>query len=226
MSTRPLFVNVTIVLYLHRTLFASFNHDHIFRKPSILKATAKTSTNARDESANRERRKWPIGAYIGPVDIATQISGSGKYGSKRNSMPAMAVDEKQGEDAVTAEKSYPMLEVRRHNSRRSCWFVVHGKVYDVTPFLDEHPGGDDILIDSAGRDATREFEDVGHSDSARAQLEKLVIGVLREPTEEELAAAPADLAEEKGAGVGATIMKWALPLLLVLLAWVVRKYTK
>lgn len=129
-------------------------------------------------------------------------------------------------DGVSTEKAYPMLEVARHKTRRSAWLVKDGKVYDVTPYLDEHPGGDDILLDSAGRDATREFEDVGHSDSARAELAKFCIGVLRKPTDEELAAAPMELTEEKGSSLGTAIMKWALPLLLIVLAWAVRKYTK
>lgn len=37
-----------------------------------------------------------------------------------------------------------------------------------------------------GRDATREFEDVGHSGDARARLDTLVIGTVRPATDEEL----------------------------------------
>ena len=121
-------------------------------------------------------------------------------------------------------KAFPMLEVARHTSRRSAWLVVHGKVYDVTEYLDEHPGGDDILLDSSGRDATREFEDVGHSDGARAELDRLYIGDLREPTEEELAAAPEDLKHPTGSesSILQTILKWALPIALIVIAYFLR----
>ena len=37
-----------------------------------------------------------------------------------------------------------------HNKRDDCWLIIHGKVYDVSAFLREHPGGEDIIIDLAG----------------------------------------------------------------------------
>ncbi|KAH8994428.1 FMN-dependent dehydrogenase-domain-containing protein [Lactarius akahatsu] len=50
--------------------------------------------------------------------------------------------------------------VAQHNSRESCWIIVHGKVYDVTEFLDEHPGGSKIILKYAGKDATHEYEPI------------------------------------------------------------------
>lgn len=41
-------------------------------------------------------------------------------------------------------------EVAQHRSADSCWIVIHGKVYDVTGFLDEHPGGRNILLRQGG----------------------------------------------------------------------------
>lgn len=32
-------------------------------------------------------------------------------------------------------------QIKEHNSTDDCWIVLHSKVYDVTAFLDEHPGG-------------------------------------------------------------------------------------
>jgi cytochrome b involved in lipid metabolism len=68
-------------------------------------------------------------------------------------------------------------------------------VYDATKFLDEHPGGEEVLLDMAGayqysdfrdgltdfgigKDATDAFEDVGHSDEAREILAGLIKGEL------------------------------------------------
>jgi cytochrome b5 len=102
-------------------------------------------------------------------------------------------------------------------------------VYDVTRFLDEHPGGEDIMLDSSGRDATREFEDVGHSGEARAQLAELLIGTLREPTGAEREAAAAEEAadppaKEAGSSLAATAAKWLFPLAIIGAALLIRKY--
>jgi len=58
--------------------------------------------------------------------------------------------------------------------------VLHGKVYAIAPFLDEHPGGDEVLLGECGRDATEAFEDVGHSDEAREMLSQYLVGVAPE----------------------------------------------
>ena len=52
------------------------------------------------------------------------------------------------------------IEVAKHNSRDSCWVIIKGKVYDVTDFLDEHPGGAAIVLQYGGKDATEEYDPV------------------------------------------------------------------
>ncbi|KAL2546618.1 Cytochrome [Forsythia ovata] len=51
----------------------------------------------------------------------------------------------------------------------------------LSSYLDEHPGGDDVLLRATGKDATDEFEDAGHSKSARELMESFCIGEL-DPT--------------------------------------------
>jgi cytochrome b involved in lipid metabolism len=46
----------------------------------------------------------------------------------------------------------------------------------VTKYLDDHPGGAEVMLDVAGQDADEFFEDIGHSKEAREQLKKLYIG--------------------------------------------------
>ncbi|KAK9469854.1 cytochrome b5-like heme/steroid binding domain-containing protein [Lipomyces arxii] len=77
---------------------------------------------------------------------------------------------------------YTREQVKAHADRDDLWMVIHGKVYDVTKFVDEHPGGEEVLIDAAGVDASDAFEDVGHSDEARKILEELIVGEL-DPSE-------------------------------------------
>ncbi|KAL7747114.1 hypothetical protein RI367_007472 [Sorochytrium milnesiophthora] len=69
-------------------------------------------------------------------------------------------------------------EVAQHSQRDDIYMIIHGKVYNVTSFLDEHPGGEEVLLESAGADGTEGFEDVGHSDDARELLQKYYVADL------------------------------------------------
>lgn len=52
-------------------------------------------------------------------------------------------------------------------------------VYDMTKFLDSHPGGPEILLELAGNNADSLFEDIGHSSEARQFMKDLLIGKLK-----------------------------------------------
>ncbi|KAF8820734.1 cytochrome b5 family heme/steroid binding domain-containing protein [Cardiosporidium cionae] len=69
-------------------------------------------------------------------------------------------------------------ELNRHNSVDDCWIVVHGVVYDITRYLQDHPGGPEVILCNAGRDVSSDFEDIGHSLSARKLAEQFEVGVL------------------------------------------------
>lgn len=69
-------------------------------------------------------------------------------------------------------------EVKKHNSIKSAWLVIHNKVYDVTKFLEDHPGGEEVLLEQASKNSTEAFEDVGHSSDARMLAEEHLIGEL------------------------------------------------
>ncbi|XP_078149766.1 uncharacterized protein LOC144545081 [Carex rostrata] len=74
-------------------------------------------------------------------------------------------------------KKFSASDVLLHTTTDDCWLLIRGKVYDVTKFLDDHPGGEDVLLHaSASGDATDAFENVGHSSSAEAMMEKYLIG--------------------------------------------------
>ncbi|KAJ3217280.1 Cytochrome b5 [Dinochytrium kinnereticum] len=75
-------------------------------------------------------------------------------------------------------KVFQWSDVSAHNTREDCWMVVDKKVFDVTKFLDEHPGGEEVLLEQAGSDATEAFEEIGHSDDARDLLKKFYVGEL------------------------------------------------
>ncbi|KAE9977423.1 hypothetical protein BLS_004940 [Venturia inaequalis] len=80
---------------------------------------------------------------------------------------------------MSADKEFSFSDVSEHASKKDLFMVVHDKVYNATSFVDEHPGGEEVLLDVGGQDATEAFEDVGHSDEAREILEGLLVGTLK-----------------------------------------------
>mmetsp|Transcript_1726 Transcript_1726/g.2718 ORF Transcript_1726/g.2718 Transcript_1726/m.2718 type:complete len:114 (+) Transcript_1726:200-541(+) len=75
-------------------------------------------------------------------------------------------------------KEFTLEEVAKHNTYKDCWLAIHGKVYDISSYLDDHPGGGEIVVESSGGDATEDFVDIGHSKDAEDMLEKFLIGTL------------------------------------------------
>ncbi|RUS18239.1 putative acyl-CoA dehydrogenase [Endogone sp. FLAS-F59071] len=65
-------------------------------------------------------------------------------------------------------KKFSIEEVAKHQSDSDCWIIVHGKVYDVTGFLNDHPGGKKVLLKAAGTDASKQF-DAFHNPSVLAK---------------------------------------------------------
>jgi len=73
-------------------------------------------------------------------------------------------------------KKYSLKEISEHKDKKSIWILIHDNVYDVTKFLEEHPGGEEVLLEQGGKDSTENFEDVGHSTDARTLMKDFLIG--------------------------------------------------
>lgn len=102
----------------------------------------------------------------------------------------------------------PMAKVAEHSSKSDVWMSIHGKVYNVTKYLEDHPGGEEVLMDRGGKDATEDYEDVGHSNEARKQLDKFEVGEL--PPSEKAA-----IKTSSSEGGGGGMMMLAVPVLLL-----------
>ncbi|KAJ4951129.1 hypothetical protein NE237_027961 [Protea cynaroides] len=121
-------------------------------------------------------------------------------------------------------------DVAKHSEIKDCWLIISGKVYDVTSFMDDHPGGSEVLLSSTGKDATNDFEDVGHSDSARELMEKYHIGDVDTSTiPQKRAYIPpqqAPYGPNKTPEFVIKILQFLVPLLILGLAFAVRHFTK
>ncbi|KAI1139578.1 inositolphosphorylceramide-B C-26 hydroxylase [Hypoxylon sp. FL0543] len=72
-------------------------------------------------------------------------------------------------------------EVESHNTTKSCYVTIGTNVYDVTDFVESHPGGADLILDYAGKDVAEILKDADshkHSDSAYEILEESHVAFL------------------------------------------------
>jgi len=68
-----------------------------------------------------------------------------------------------------------------HNKKGDCWITRNDKVYDVSAFVEDHPGGDDLILQYAGKDIGEAMDDPEehiHSVSAYDMLDEYMIGKL------------------------------------------------
>lgn len=91
---------------------------------------------------------------------------------------------KDNEESTEEEKTeFTLEDIKSHNNKDDCWMAIEDKVYNVSEFTVQHPGGDAIL-DGCGTDATELFETrpmgsgTEHSSSAHALLGDYYIGAL------------------------------------------------
>ena len=88
-------------------------------------------------------------------------------------------------DYKNVTKLYSMKEVQKHDrytkidGNNSYWIAIHNKVYDVTKWLDDHPGGEDVLMENSGTDATEPWDDIGHSTEAREKMKQTLRNIIR-----------------------------------------------
>uniref|UniRef100_A0A7N8XSI6 Cytochrome b5 reductase 4 n=1 Tax=Mastacembelus armatus TaxID=205130 RepID=A0A7N8XSI6_9TELE len=67
-------------------------------------------------------------------------------------------------------------ELQKHNSRDDCWTCIRGMVYNVTPYMDYHPGGEEELMKAAGIDGTDLFDQVHRWVNYESMLKECLVG--------------------------------------------------
>ena len=68
----------------------------------------------------------------------------------------------------------------KHNTVDDAWMIVEGKVYDLTKYIDIHPGGEEILFPHFGNDATEAFRGPQHPITVDDVIATFYIGDLVE----------------------------------------------
>ncbi len=72
--------------------------------------------------------------------------------------------------------------VAQHTTPTDCWIIIQDKIYNVTHYLKQHPGGSNIITQYCGQEATQAFQTKAgrgaHSPAAYADLAPYLIGAL------------------------------------------------
>jgi len=73
-----------------------------------------------------------------------------------------------------------MEEVKKHKKKDDAWMVLRGKVYNITPYIAYHPGGEQTLMSAAGKDGTKLYDKFHKWVNADFLMEKCLVGYLVE----------------------------------------------
>ncbi len=82
-------------------------------------------------------------------------------------MAAAAKSKKSSAPAAQPLRLISHSELSKHNTKSDCWVAIHGLVYNLTSFLEDHPGGVQSILREGGRDGTRAFKMIHPSDMIR-----------------------------------------------------------
>lgn len=82
--------------------------------------------------------------------------------------------------------AYTSKQVAEHNKKYDNWIIINDKVYDITDFIEKHPGGVDKLLNVAGQEVTEKFNNVSshikNMDNIKKYLEDMEVGSLVIPS--------------------------------------------
>lgn len=134
--------------------------------------------------------KYKILFLIIPIVVLLAGAGLGfayyKHEQDENKEIVPASEIVVPEDSVTTNTSptkqpgtYSVAEVQSANTTQKCWTVIRGKVYNLTSYINAHPGGEANIMQVCGKDGTATF-DAQHSGQGKPEdkLASLYLGTL------------------------------------------------
>ena len=120
-------------------------------------ATSSTNRSAHSSKATNMLTSY----YLG--DFNQKIGGQNKIVTPTTTQ---VTNQTNTTSTVTTPKVVPPVstnltlsaqEVAKHNKQSDCWFIISGKVYDITSFFGSHPGGSSVMAATCGTDATNAY---------------------------------------------------------------------
>jgi L-lactate dehydrogenase (cytochrome) len=106
-----------------------------------------------------------LGVYLTTFDYWSAHADSGIDTAKSNSEQVRA-------SSASPSRLISMNEINAHDSiKTGIWVAIQGEVYDVTDFVDAHPGGKNVIIKNAGKDVTDVYTPVHPANAIAENLD-------------------------------------------------------
>lgn len=76
--------------------------------------------------------------------------------------------------------TYTIAQIAAHNEATSCWTVIESNVYDLTTYIEKHPGGAAPILAACGKNGTEIFLSMPSAvlPVARLALKQYLVGSL------------------------------------------------
>ena len=117
-----------------------------------------------------------VGVGVIVLSVITGHTGAEAVWKERLNPTVITPSASSGDSAYGA---ITMSEVAKHNSPGDCWSAINGKVYDLTNWIDKHPGGSVIIKSLCGQDGSAGFtSEHGGKPRPKAELSRFFIGNL------------------------------------------------
>jgi len=187
--------------------------------------TIDTEGNVLSEDGEKIPGLYAAGEVTGGVHGANRLGGNsllectvfgslvGKKipvsSSAEAALPASWEEKPSSDSPPPKERTVTRSELAQHSTPEDCWVAIHGTVYDLTSFAEEHPAGPESIHVLAGKDGSEAFEAV-HNTNILEEVFEDVIGKLVDDKERSVdAESPSDQNAEESCSACSVVDKEA-----------------
>jgi cytochrome b involved in lipid metabolism len=151
------------------------------QKEERLREQEETSETSEQKTLNPTSDTSSTAAQGVPPSTTTSPAPTTKNTSSSTTAPTNTPTQTNTGTGTTNPLS--RTEVAKHNKASDCWLIINNNVYNVTNYIDLHPGGADLILMDCGKDATQDYNTQGgrgkkHSANANKQLANYLIGTI------------------------------------------------
>ena len=172
----------TTYLYLGRYSSVAKSGVYSFLLTSRGKAAITLGVGDREIPGEVTRGAAPmVSASAAPVASATASAKPSASASAAPVVSATASAKPSANASATATTAgFTMAQVKVNDSTKTCWAIVDDYVYDLTKWINSHPGGAGAIVSLCGTDATSAFK-TQHQNQAKpaVRLDSYKLGPLQ-----------------------------------------------